>query len=57
MTYGDRAEEGIKVVEPLYRTSSMARFIILLTAFTLVNIRLLAPSVISPVKVVVFWVA
>ena len=40
----------IQVLEPLYRASSMAWFIVLSTALALVNFRLKLPKDISPVK-------
>ena len=57
VTYGDSAEEVIQVLEPVYRAFSMAWFISLVIALALVKTILLVPRVISPVKVVAFWVA
>ena len=48
----DRVVAMMQVLEPLYRTSSMAWFITLAVALALVNMRLLTPRVTSPEKVV-----
>ena len=37
VTYGNRAEEAIQVVEPVYRASSIAWFITLVIELTLVK--------------------
>ena len=54
VTYEESAERVIQVLEQLHRASSMVWFITLVIALGLVKTILLAPRVISPVKVVAF---